>query len=112
MYTEGGTSTPRERSRANTLVMAGTPSPMASSSSPWANTSSGGPENGTVPFSGPPEDVFAHGDELEGMGLGVPAMTKVFARLRSLGVDVPASVYTVPQAREAVLAALHRKGVR
>ena len=63
---------------------------------------------GTVPFSGPPEDVFSHGDELEAMGLGVPAMTRVFARLRSLGVDVPASVYTVPQAREAVLAALHR----
>ena len=63
---------------------------------------------GTVPFSGPPEDVFSHGDELEAMGLGVPAMTRVFARLRSLGADVPASVYTVPQAREAVLTALHR----
>lgn len=63
---------------------------------------------GTVPFSGSPEDVFGHGGELETMGLGVPAMTRVFARLRSMGVDVPASVYTVPQAREAVLAALHR----
>ena len=63
---------------------------------------------GSIPFSGPPGDVFAHGDELEAMGLGVPAMTRVFARLRALGVDVPASVYTVPQAREAVLAALHR----
>ena len=65
---------------------------------------------GTIPFSGPPEAVFAHGDELEAMGLGVPAMTRVFARLRDLGVDLPASVYTIPQAREAVLAALHRKG--
>ena len=63
---------------------------------------------GAVPFSGPPEEVFAHGDELEAMGLGVPAMTKVFARLRSMGVDVPPSVYTIPQAREAILAALHR----
>ena len=26
-----------------------------------------------------------------------------------MGVDVPPSVYTIPQAREAVLAALHRK---
>ena len=42
-------------------------------------------------------------------GLGVPAMTKVFARLRSMGVDLPASVYTIPQAQEAILAALHRK---
>ena len=65
---------------------------------------------GTIPFSGPPAEVFTHGEELESMGLGVPAMTKVFARLRSMGVDVPASVYTIPQAREAVLAALHQKG--
>ena len=63
---------------------------------------------GTIPFSGAPGAVFAHGEELEAMGLGVPAMTRVFARLRSMGVDVPASVYTIPQAREAVLAALHR----
>ena len=55
------------------------------------------------------QGVFAHGPELEAMGLGVPAMTRVFARLRSMGVDVPPSVYTIPQAREAVLAALHRK---
>lgn len=63
---------------------------------------------GAIPFSGAPSEVFAHGDELEAMGLGVPAMTRVFARLRAMGVDVPASVYTIPQAREAVLTALHR----
>ena len=67
---------------------------------------------GSIPFSGPPGSVFAHGDELEAMGLGVPAVTRVFARLRGMGVDVPASVYTVEQARDAVLAALHRKEVR
>ena len=67
---------------------------------------------GTIPFSGPPEEVFAHGPELEAMGLGVPAMTRVFARLRSMGVDLPGSVYTIPQAREAVLAALHRREVK
>ena len=67
---------------------------------------------GTIPFSGPPEMVFSHGEELEAMGLGVPAMTKVFTRLRSMGVDLPGSVYTIPQAREAVLTALHRREVR
>ena len=67
---------------------------------------------GAIPFSGSPAEVFAHGDELEAMGLGVPAMTRVFARLRSLGVDVPPSVYTVEQARDAVLAALHNRGPR
>ena len=69
-------------------------------------------DHGHIPFSGPPADVFAHGPELEQMGLGVPAMTRVFARLRSLGVDVPASVYTVEQARDAVLSALKRGGGR
>ena len=67
---------------------------------------------GVIPFSGPPAQVFAHGEELEAMGLGVPAMTRVFARLRSMGVDVPASVYTIPQAREVILAALHRREER
>ncbi len=67
---------------------------------------------GTIPFSGPPAQVFAHGDELEAMGLGVPAMTRVFARLRAMGVELPASVYTIPQAREAILAALHRREER
>ena len=65
---------------------------------------------GTIPFSGVPAEVFAHGAELEEMGLGVPAMTRVFARLRAMGVDVPPSVYTVEQARDAVLTALQRKG--
>ena len=67
---------------------------------------------GTIPFSGPPAEVFAHGTELEAMGLGVPAVTRVFARLKAMGVDVPASVYTIPQAREAILAALHRREER
>ena len=67
---------------------------------------------GKIPFSGTPAEVFSHGAELEEMGLGVPAMTRVFARLRAMGVDVPPSVYTVEQARDAVLDALKRKGER
>ena len=63
---------------------------------------------GRIPFSGAPAEVFAHGQELEEMGLGVPAMTRVFARLRAMGVEVPSSVYTIEQARDAVLAALNR----
>jgi energy-coupling factor transport system ATP-binding protein len=65
---------------------------------------------GAIPFSGAPAEVFSHGDELEAMGLGVPAMTRVFARLRAMGVNVPASVYTIEQARDAVLAALRERG--
>ncbi len=69
-------------------------------------------DQGRIPWSGTPAEVFSHGDELEAVGLGVPAMAKVFARLRALGVDVPGQVYTVEQARDAVLAMLRKKGVR
>ena len=62
--------------------------------------------HGQIPFQGTPREVFAHGDELEQMGLGVPQMTRVFHRLRTLGVDVDPSVYTVEQAKSAVLTAL------
>ena len=59
-----------------------------------------------TPISGTPAEVFLHGEELEEMGLGVPAMTRLFTRLRQLGADVPPSVYTVEQARDAILSAL------
>ena len=66
--------------------------------------------DGRIPFSGAPAQVFAHGEELEAIGLGVPAMTRLFSRLRALGADVPAGVYTVEQARDAILARLREGG--
>ncbi|MBC5729303.1 energy-coupling factor transporter ATPase [Pseudoflavonifractor sp. DSM 107456] len=66
--------------------------------------------DGTIPFEGPPREVFRHGEELEAMGLGVPQMTRVFHRLRSMGVDIDPSVYTIAQARQVLLDALKRKG--
>ena len=62
--------------------------------------------DGKIPFQGAPREVFAHGDELEAMGLGVPAMTRVFHRLRAMGVDIDPSVYTIDQARQTILAKL------
>ena len=68
--------------------------------------------DGKIPFQGTPSQVFRHGPELEAMGLGVPQMTRVFNRLRAMGVEVPASVYTIQQAKQAVLDALAaKKGV-
>ena len=64
--------------------------------------------DGRIPFSGTPREVFSHGPELEQMGLGVPQMTRVFHRLRGMGVDIDPCVYTVEQARDAVLAALKK----
>lgn len=48
--------------------------------------------------------IFSRVFELESMGLSVPAVTKVFSLLRQSGVEVPTSVYTVEQAKEALLA--------
>ena len=66
--------------------------------------------DGRIPFEGSPREVFAHGDELTAMGLGVPTVTRVFHRLRELGADVDPSVYTIEQAKAAFLEALKRKG--
>lgn len=66
----------------------------------------------TIPFHGTPREVFAHGDELEAMGLGVPQVTRVFHRLKAMGLDIDPSVYTMEQAKACVLDALKRKEVR
>ena len=65
--------------------------------------------DGRIRLHGAPSEVFQHGPELEAMGLGVPQMTRVFIRLRAMGVDIGPSVYTIEQAKAAVLAKL--KGV-
>ena len=65
--------------------------------------------DGKLPFQGTPREVFQHGDELERMGLGVPQLTRVFHRLRALGVDIDPSVYTLEQAKGAVLDALAKR---
>jgi len=64
--------------------------------------------DGHIPFQGPPREVFQHGDELEAMGLGVPQMTRVFHRLRAMGVDIDPSVYTIEQAKAVLLDKLGR----
>ena len=55
--------------------------------------------------------MFQHGAELEQMGLGVPQMTRVFNRLRAMGVDIDPSVYTIEQAKAAILAKLGKGAV-
>ncbi len=46
------------------------------------------------------ETIFSHAEELEKMGLSVPAVTQVFNRLREAGVPVSNAVYTTEQAEE------------
>ena len=55
------------------------------------------------------ENVFARAPELLELGLSVPQVTKVFLKLREMGVDVPADVYTIPYAVKMILEAKQRR---
>ena len=62
-------------------------------------------KDGSVAMSGAPGEVFARAGELVQMGLDVPEITRVFLKLRELGVPVDTSVYTVEQAKQVILLA-------
>lgn len=68
-------------------------------------------DDGRIPFHGSPREVFAHEEALVGMGLGVPHVTRVFHHLKKLGVDIDSSVYTIDQARNAILDKLGKGAV-
>ncbi len=52
-------------------------------------------------MDGTPEQVFARAQELLDMGLDIPPVTRVFLRLRELGLDVD-PVFTLDQATKAL----------
>ena len=54
-----------------------------------------------IAMDGPPAEVFTRADELLEMGLDIPDITRVFLRLKQMGLDVE-PVYTIDQALEAV----------
>ncbi len=58
---------------------------------------------GKVAMTGTPREIFAHPQELEQMGLAAPQVSYVFAELKKRGYDVPTDVYTVEEAKEALL---------
>ena len=45
------------------------------------------------------------------MGLGVPQLTRVFHRLKAMGVEIDPSVYTLEQAKSAILEKLNKGAV-
>ena len=55
------------------------------------------------------EKVFARVPELLELGLSVPQVTKIFLKLREMGLDIPTDVYTTPYAVKTVLKALEAK---
>ena len=54
-----------------------------------------------IAMDGPPTEVFTRADELLEMGLDIPDITRVFLRLKQMGLNVE-PVYTIDQALEAV----------
>ncbi|MBE6899991.1 MAG: energy-coupling factor transporter ATPase [Ruminococcaceae bacterium] len=59
---------------------------------------------------GKTREIFKRVDELCKIGLEVPQISRVFAKLREKGIDVPESVLTVSEAKEAVLNLLGKGG--
>ena len=57
------------------------------------------------------EKVFARAPELLELGLSVPQVTKIFLKLREMGLDIATDVYTTPYAVKTVLKALEAKKV-
>ena len=55
-------------------------------------------------------NIFARAQELVEYTLDRVLVTKIFLRLRQMGVDVPVDVYTVKYARDVILKALAERG--
>ena len=64
--------------------------------------------NGSVAMFEPTDTIFSHADELESIGLSVPAVTKIFLGLRKRGFQVPDGIYTVEEAKQALLSLVKR----
>ena len=63
-----------------------------------------------VAMYGETREIFKRVDELCEIGLEVPQISRVFAKLREKGIDVPESVLTVAEAKEAMLKLLKKGG--
>ncbi len=62
--------------------------------------------NGSVAMFETTDRIFSQAAELENMGLSVPEVTKVFVKLRERGFALPDTVYTVDDAKTALLTLL------
>lgn len=66
-------------------------------------------DHGTVVMDGTPAEVFSEPQKLIDIGLSIPHSTEIAMALRERGMDIPTSIYTHEQLREAVFKA---KGVK
>lgn len=65
---------------------------------------------GKVAYTGSPREVFAHGRELEKIGLAMPQIKYIMEDLNLKGIDVDADVLTVEEAAAKIAAYLKQKG--
>ncbi len=68
--------------------------------------------NSTIAMQGSVDEVYSRGDELRKMGLNVPEITEIFAKLRARGIDVPANVYTVEQGEKILRDLIERRSAK
>lgn len=54
--------------------------------------------------------VFKRADELTQIGLAVPQITRVFLRLKQMGIDIRTDVYTTEFAKKTILEYMERNG--
>ena len=57
---------------------------------------------GRLTFTGTPQEIFSHSDELIEMGLDVPVSTKIASALRSSGIDLPQNIFTAESCADAL----------
>lgn len=66
-------------------------------------------DHGEKVFDDTPKEVFKHYKELEQIGLAAPQITYVVQMLREQGIDLPDTITTIEEARDAILACLAKK---
>lgn len=66
-------------------------------------------DHGRKVFDGAPKEVFRHWKELESMGLAAPQVTYLVQELRAYGIEIPDTITTVEEARDALLSFLGRQ---
>ncbi|MGI6204994.1 MAG: energy-coupling factor transporter ATPase [Anaerovoracaceae bacterium] len=59
-------------------------------------------DGGRIVMNDTPKNIFARGDELAEIGLGLPDVTRIMRKLKDRGMDVPTDIFTVFEAEQAL----------
>jgi energy-coupling factor transport system ATP-binding protein len=65
---------------------------------------------GSLVLSGTPQEVFTRTELLEEIGIGVPQITSVTAKLKKAGIPLAETAVTLDQEEDLILRAFGRKG--